>query len=140
MHRIPELQASPRFHKFQNVIRTSAPSVNRGDDPAAYQAQLVSQARDIIDAWHKTKNDLGEELKDVLFEDALTLSGAGLLSLIEKHGTALLVAGGVAVARLIHGGRRLRGKQHANPYQYLTEILEAENETLRMTFPLGLET
>ncbi len=138
---IPELQASKHFRRFQHLIQTTARSIDRDDDPRGYRQQLRTEAREIIDAWNEAKSGLSRDLKEMLFESALILSGEGLRALIKGPAvSALAVSGGVAIGLLISKGQHLRERHdRASPYQYLTEVTQAQNEILRMTFPLGLE-
>jgi hypothetical protein len=138
---ICELQYSKHFQTFQHLLRSSGRNVDLGDDPQDYEEGLKREAAAIIAAWHQTKSDISGGLKDILFETGLTMSGEALKVLIKgPEITDLAVAGGVAIALLLSRGGRFREKQvQANPYQYLTEITKAQNEALRLTFPLGLE-
>ena len=135
---IPELQASKNFRKFQRLIRTVAQKIDRDEDPKAYRAQLETEAREIIDTWHETKSDLGSSIRDVLFQGSLTT--AALKMLIQGNGITDLVVGGLVAIGLLISKRHPREKQqHVAPYQYLTEVIKEQRESLRMTFPLGLE-
>jgi hypothetical protein len=138
---ICELQYSKHFQRFQHLLRSSARNIDLGNERRDYEEDLKSEAEEIIAAWHATKTDISGALKDILFETGLTMSGEALKVLLKgPEITDLAVAGGVAIALLISKGMRLKEKQvQANPYQYLTEITKAQNETLRLTFPLGLE-
>ena len=138
---IPELQVSKHFRKFQHLIRTRAQVIDRNDDAEAYEALLKTEAQEIIDAWQDTKNDLGGVLKKALFDQALVLSGTVLKTHTAPGLRDLFVAGGVAISRLlIEKGLRFReDNKRGSPHRYLTEIVRAQNEFLRMTSPLGLE-
>jgi hypothetical protein len=144
--RIPELQSSKHFRQFQRLIRTNAHFIDREADPEGYRERVLSEANEIIDAWHETKGDLSKDLRDALFESALIFSAEAL----KAHGgaadagaaaTGLVAAGGVAIGLLVIKGLRLGEKRRrGSPYQYLTQVMEAESEVLRLTFPLGLES
>lgn len=138
---IPELQASKHFRNFQQLVRAKAPTFDHDDDAEDYEEQLEYKAEGIIDAWHETKNDLSGTLKDALFEQGLVLSGEALKAQIKGADISdLVIAGGIAIALLLRKGLRFReAQQHGNPYQYLTQIEQAQSEFLRMTCPLGLE-
>lgn len=138
---IPELQSSKHFVKFQQLIRMNAHLIERDADPKAYHDQLISLAKEIIDAWHESKLNLSKDLRDALFESGLRVSGEALKALVAGgDATGLAAAGGVAIGLLMVKVRRLKEKRpHGSPYQYLTEVTKAEDEILRMTFPLGLE-
>jgi hypothetical protein len=138
---IPELQSSPHFGIFQNLIKTKAKTFELNGDPGDYKTQLTLEANEIITAWHEAKQDLGNELKNVLFDTSMVLGGAALKSMIKGGDvTDLAVEGGVAVALLTRKGLQLSKKRkHGRPTQYLTEVVEKQSEALQMTFPLGLE-
>ncbi len=132
---IPELQASKSFQSFQALIRSSAAAIPRDEAPESYREELRRKADEIIEMWNQTRNNLSRGLRSALFAPGLALAGDALESLIQGAGViGLAIGGGVAIGTLAHERR-----QAAAPYQYLTEILKAENEFLRMTFPLGLE-
>lgn len=138
---IPELQASKHFAKFQSLIRASAQHIDPDAPPIAYEEQLTSEAQAIIETWHDTKNELGANLKNALFDDALKLSAQALTAYILGSGAkGLYVAGGLSVALFVKKALRLKEKRRrASPFQYLTQITKAQTEFLRMAFPLGLE-
>lgn len=139
---IPELQGSKHFGKFQHLIRETVQRIDREEAPEEYEAQLKSAASDIIEAWHNTKSDLSRDIRDALFDGAKLLSGEALNAAL---GTGrglhpLTIVGGLAVGLLYKRGKRfIESRQATSPYHYLTQIRKAENESLRLTFPLGLE-
>jgi hypothetical protein len=139
---IPEIQMSKNFRKFQHLIRTRARNIDREDEPDAYTEELRREAEEIIDAWHETRSDLSSRLKGVLFEPALVLAGEALKACLKGFGgSELFIAGGLAIGLSMVKGLRLReSHRRGGPFQYLTEVTGAENETLRLTFPLGLES
>lgn len=137
---IPEIQASQQFTRFQHIVRTQAQLVNGEDGPAKYEAQIKQEAQLIIEAWHDATKSLRKGLRELLVEEGLTLSGEALKSLHSGANTVdLAIAGGVAVGLLVNKGLRVKSEQKASPYQYLSEIVAAQNEPLRLTYPLGLE-
>ena len=141
---IPELQSSKHFHKFQRLIRSNAHFVDREGDPEGYRERLLSEANEIIDAWHEIKGDLSKDLRDALFESTLIFSAEALKALKAQAGTdttGLVAAGGIAIGLLMIKGLRLAEKRRrGSPHQYLTQVMQAESEVLRLTFPLGLES
>ena len=138
---IPELQSSQHFQKFQRLIRTSAHLIESENDAEGYRARLRSEANEIIDAWHETKSDLSKDLRDALFEATLIFSAEALRVHAGAEATGLVSAGGLAIGLLVIKGLRLKEKRmRGSPYQFLTQVIHSENEVLRMTFPLGLET
>jgi hypothetical protein len=138
---IPELQASKSFHKFQHLIRSSATNIERDDDPEIYKIQIQNEANEIIEAWQDSKGGLSSSLKHALFEGGLLFSEAALKALHALHDTtALAIDGGIAVGLLVSKGLALMEAQpRKSPYHYLTEIVKAQDEVLRLTFPIGLE-
>jgi hypothetical protein len=138
---IPELQSSEHFHKFQDLIRTTAQRIDREDDARPYEQQLRCEAKKIIDAWHEAKRGLSRELKNALFEDGLMLSSEVLKGLLTgPQKTNLVIAGGVAIALVTRRVLRFRKKmKQGDQYHYLTRIVRKQNDFLRISFPLGLE-
>jgi hypothetical protein len=132
---IPEIQSSDNFRKFQNLVRVTARKIEADGDPEAYREQLKNEAEEIIQAWHDSRNDLSQRLRDVLFGEAVPFEALKMLFKKPDAGD-LLAIGAYVVLRLFINGPWLRKE---GPYQYLTEIAQAENEYVRMTFPLGLE-
>lgn len=138
---IPELQASRHFGEFQRLIRNRAPSVGPDVDYDEYHKSLLSQATEIINTWHETRREVSSEIRQALFEQTLLLSAEAIKHLLAHTETIELVAaGGVAVGLLAQKGLSIIRKRRAgSPYQYLTQIINAQSELLRATFPLGLE-
>ncbi|MCI0558005.1 MAG: hypothetical protein MN733_05880, partial [Nitrososphaera sp.] len=132
---IPELQASENFQRFRELIRDSARGIERDQDRENYEHEVKREAEKIVEAWHETKSGLSKGLRNALFVSSMSMAGEALQSVVDGPGvTSLFIQGGIAIMLLAHERRLLAG-----PYQYLTEIKKAENEFLRMTFPLGLE-
>ncbi len=139
---IPELQESANFQEFSKLMRTKAQGIDLDDDPEAYREQLTQEATDIIDAWHATKTSLSHSLRDVIFAQVFTYSVEALkehLKRVSPNMTNLTVAGGVAVGLLVLKAWGARKEQRKSPYGYLTKLVNAQNEFLQGTFPLGLE-
>jgi hypothetical protein len=137
---IPELQESEHFRKFQRLIRANAQRIQREDDIEDYRARLQSEGEEIIDAWNETKSDVSKGIKDALYDSALPLTGEALKVLIKGPDFyTLAIAGTVAIALLTRRIPGLIKKAQAGPHQYLTEVIKAQNEMLRITYPLGLE-
>jgi hypothetical protein len=138
---IPELQSSEHFGKFQNLIKTTARSFELNGDQRDYETQLKFEAEKIINAWQETKLDVSKELEDALFNEGPIIAEPLLKSMFgAPDATGLIVAGGLAVVLLTWRGLRLaENRQRTKPTQYLSEIIEAQSNVLRMTFPLGLE-
>jgi hypothetical protein len=80
--RIPELQASPHFHAFQRLLRTSASTVDGDVDHREYQSQLRQEADHIVTEWQETKQDVSKDLREVLFE-GVALGAEALKTLIK---------------------------------------------------------
>jgi hypothetical protein len=70
---IPELRSSSNFRKFQQLIRSAARNVECDVGPEEYGQQLKAEAEEIIQAWHDSKNDLSQGLKEILFGEALPI-------------------------------------------------------------------
>jgi len=137
---IPELQGSTNFVKFQTVVRDAARSIVADGDLREYESGLKSEGQKIINAWHETGSHLSKAIKDALFEGTLVLSGEALKAYLKGTDTAeLAISGGVAIGIFVLKARRAFEESGSNPYQYLTEIVENQNQALRLTFPLGLE-
>lgn len=139
---IPELQASKHLRRFQRLIRTRTQNISEEEEPEAYREKLRLQAEEIIDSWADARSDLRGGFKELFLEPALVMSGEALKEIAQRSGvTELLIAGGVSVGLLLMKGLRFREvRKRGNALQYLTEIKRAENEVLRLTFPLGLES
>ncbi len=84
------------------------------------------------------QKDVGRSLRDILFQGA-ALSARVLKFKKNADIGELAIAGTLAVG-LVRSVRHLIEKVlQGGPHQYLTEVKKAENEFLRLTFPLGLE-
>jgi len=139
---IPEIQASKHFAAFQKMIRQTAYTINPDLDAEEYKENLTDAAGKIIDAWHATQRDVGSGIRKALSASAYTLSGSALTTYLTHADVqhALVGAGvGIGVRFLETGVDLVRRWRKPRPYQYLSEIVEAQNEMLRLTFPLGLE-
>jgi hypothetical protein len=138
---IPELQASKHHRKFQELIWDTASRVRVHDDPEANREQLELRARQIIEAWHDTKTDLGKAIKDALFQAAVPLSADAVKAVFKgAETTDLVIAGSVAIVLLLHKGKRLlEERKRSSPFHYLTQVKETQDQALCLTFPLGLE-
>jgi hypothetical protein len=75
----------------------------------------------------------------VLFDSALTLSGEALKAVVKPPpGMAFAVTGGLLIARAV--GKVVDARKSRNsPYQYLTQIVNAQQPLTRLMLPLGLE-
>jgi len=137
---IPELQASKHFSAFQQQLQKAAQSIPTNQDPRDYTVTLKQHAEKIINEWQENKSKIGRNLKDVLYQTGLTLSALALKASIKgPDWTDLFISGGVAIGVLINKGKRIREQRREDPFQYLTTLAKAQNETLRITYPLGLE-
>src|SRR5262249_1861871 len=99
-------------------------------------------AEQIITEWEATKQDIGTSLRRVLISSTYGLLGSVLnAALTHPDASHAAVGAGIGVGvKLLEGGVNLiRDRRKPRPYQYLTEIVKAESDTLRLTFPLGLE-
>jgi hypothetical protein len=140
---IPEIQASKRFTAFQKMIRHTATTINTGLDALEYDENLKNSAERIIETWQKTQGDVGSKIGKTLAGAAYTLSGTALTTYLTQADVHHAVVGagiGVGVKFLEAGVDFVRTWRRPRPYQYLTEVIEAQNEMLRLTFPLGLES
>jgi hypothetical protein len=98
--------------------------------------QLTSEADEIIQAWHDARTDLSSKYRGLLFDPALALSAEVLRELLKGPDTIdLAISAGVAILRTI----RKRLHRRSVPYQYLTQVRDAPDPFLCMSFPLGLE-
>src|SRR6266540_3178051 len=138
---IPELQESTHLRKFQQLIRNTAQHVDRDEGPEVYQRQLVAHAEEIIESWQDARSHVGADLRATLFEQGVVAAAkAARLPFGGFQPSDLAIAGGVAVALLIRDGLAIRKRRlNADPLQYLTQVADAENQGLCLTFPLGLE-
>ena len=135
---IAELQASPHLERFQRAIRESAVQLETKREPEEYQETLSAAAEAIIDGWRETKNDLVNKFKVPLITSGAALTGMAIkaqLGLAKPE--ALAIDAGIAVGVLTYNITKALRAQ-AGPYQYLTEIIKAQDDTLRLTYPLGL--
>lgn len=136
---IPELQASPQFQSFQRILRAAASTIDTDVDTEAYKTQLEEEAKQIITAWHDIKDVLSKGIREALFDAALT-AGAETLKALSKlpDNATLYTAGGLLVYRLTTKGLQL-ARNRTSPYQYLSQVVAAQNPALRLMLPLGLE-
>jgi hypothetical protein len=136
---IPELQASTQFQSFQRILRAGASTIDVNVDADVYSAQVEEEANHIISAWHDIKRTLGKGVREALFDGALTLGTEVLKALSNPPGkTNLYIAGGLLVYRLTTKGLQL-AKDKNSPYQYLSQVVAAQQQALRLMLPLGLE-
>ena len=136
---IPELQASKHFQGFQRLLRHAASTVDLDSGPDAYDAQIKDEADQIVSAWHDVRNTISKTLRAALFDAALTLSGEALKALVKPPpGMAFAVTGGVFIARAV--GKVVDAQKSRNsPYQYLTQVVNAQQPLTKLMLPLGLE-
>ncbi len=81
-------------------------------------------------------------MRKTLAASAYALSGTALTTYLTHTDVQHAVIGagvGVGVRFLEAGIGLVRRWRKPRPHQYLTEIVNAQNEMLRLTFPLGLE-
>jgi len=137
---IPELQSSKHFQKYQRLIANRATCVDLENDVKGYRQSLENQANEIIETWQEIKSDLSKDVRDALFESGLIFSVEALKALHGADIGGLKAAGGIAIGLLVIKGLRIRERRKTgSPHHFLTEIISAENDVLRMTFPLGLD-
>lgn len=139
---IPEIQASKHFTAFQKMIRQSGHTINPGVGAEEYKENLKDAAEQIIEAWRGTQADVSSTIRKALSASAYALSGSALTTYLTHADVQHTLVGagvGVGIRFLETGVDLVRKWRKPRPYQYLTEILEAQNEMLRLTFPLGLE-
>lgn len=135
---IPELQASNHFRKFQRLIRAAARTIDRDATPDAYKAQLTHEAEEIVEAWHDAQKEVSKKVREILVQ-SFALS-ARVFKFAKKPDFAELAILGPLALGVIRSGRGLIDNlRHGDPYHYLSQLKRAENEFLRLTFPLGLE-
>lgn len=139
---IPEIQASKHFTTFQTMIRKAAQGITPSPNHDEYKEILEAAAGDIIEAWDGTKQDVGKTIKKALSATAYSMSSSALTTYFTqanvKH--AIIGAGvGVGIKFLEEGVKLAGTRGKPRPYQYLTEVVNAQREALRLTFPLGLD-
>lgn len=100
---------------------------------------MEEEAKHIISAWHDIKKTLSKGVREALFDAALTLGTEALKALSKlPDKTTLYTAGGLLVYRLTTKGLQ-QAKDKSSPYQYLTQIVAAQQQAFRLMLPLGLE-
>jgi hypothetical protein len=138
---ISELQRSKYFQEFQALIRLQAHNIERDGDASHYKAQMKLAAERIVDAWQETKTGLNKSLRAALYESGFILTQEVLRGLTgNTDQTTLLISGAMAIGLIVFrkpGDQR--ESEESRPYQYLTEVMEKQNEFAQLTFPLGLE-
>ena len=135
---IPELQASPHLNKFQHAIKQWAASIDRNNDDEVYQSELRQTAGEIVEAWHDTRHDMLKRLKTPVLVAGAALTASALKAHYHvAQPTALVIDAALAIVLLTYHAISALPKR-PSPYQYLTEIVAAQDETLRITFPLGI--
>lgn len=136
--RIPELQASPRFRTFQQLLRASASTFNQDIDDREYRDQLRQEANQIVTAWQETKHDVSKDLREVLFE-GVALGAEALKTVIKgPEMLELGIVGGIGlwrVASKVFGLFERRERAH----HYLTDVLQAQHPVLKLMYPLGIQ-
>ncbi len=139
---IPALQASKHLAGFQKTIRRTAHTIAPRLDAEDYRESLKDAAGEIIQAWSDTKQNTRRAIHKTLSTSTYAVSGSALTTYLThadvKH--AVIGAGVGIGTRFIETTTDLFKKwRKPRPYQYLTEFVEAQDEMLRLTFPLGLE-
>jgi hypothetical protein len=139
---IPALQASKHLAGFQGIIRRTAQSIDPSLDAEDYKETLEDAAREIIQAWSDTKQNATSAIRKTLSTSAYAASGSALNTYLThanvKH--AAIGAGvGIGIRFVETTVDLLKNWRKPRPYQYLTELVEAQDEVLRLTFPMGLE-
>jgi len=140
---IPVLQASKHLAGFQRTIRRTAHNIDPRLDVEDYKGSLKDAAGEIIQAWSDTKQDTTSAIRKTLSTSAYAVSGSALTAYLTQSDVKHAVIGaGVGIGiRFIETTADLFKKwRKPRPYQYLSELVEAQDEVLRLTFPLGLET
>jgi hypothetical protein len=135
---IPELQASPHFHGFQRLLRTSASTIDQDADYREYKRQIRQEADQIITAWQQTKQDVSKDLREALFE-GVALGAEALKTMIKgPEPLELAIVGGLGLWRV---STKVRGllQRREGTHQYLTDILRAQHPVLQLMYPLGLQ-
>jgi hypothetical protein len=136
--RIPELQASPHFHTFQRLLRTTASTIDQDVDYREYQRQLRQEADQIITAWQETKQDISKDLREVLFEGVALAAEALKTAIKGPELLELAIVGGIGLWRVtskVHGF--VQRSEHT--HHYLTDVLHAQDPVLKLMYPLGLQ-
>jgi hypothetical protein len=139
---IPEIQSSKHFTRFLKMIRQTAHTINPQLESEEYKQSLQEAAEKIIAEWHGIHGDVGVALRKTLGASAYALSGTALTTYLTHTDVQHAVVGagvGIGVRFLEAGMGLIRRWRKPRPHQYLTEIVKTQNETLRLTFPLGLE-
>jgi len=139
---IPSLQASRHFVGFQKIIRRTARSIDPGLNTEDYNEALQDAAGEIIQAWSDTKQNATNTVRKTLSTSAYGVSGSALTTYLThadvKH--AVIGAGvGIGIRFVETSADLFKKWRKPRPYQYLTELVKAQDELLRLTFPLGLE-
>jgi hypothetical protein len=136
---IPELQSSKHFQGFQRILRHATTAIEVDTHPEAYAAQIKEEADHIISSWQDVKRTLSKTVRGALFDAAITLSAEGLKALTKiPDKMALVVAGGMLITRTVSKVSTAL-KQRDSPYQYLTQIVNAQQPFTKVALPLGLE-
>ncbi|QOY88383.1 hypothetical protein [Paludibaculum fermentans] len=131
---IPELQASPHLTKFQQIIREAAPRVENKKDPEEYDRELKECATEIVDVWRNTTKEFARKLTAPLLGAA---AGLGLKSYCDvSNPLALAIDAGIAVIMI--GYTAITNRPGTSRYHYLTQVNRAQDDILRLTFPLGI--
>src|SRR5262249_49107550 len=135
---IPELHSSPNLQAFQQLIRKTAQAIPRFGHAEDYKDALRTKAEEIVNAWHNTQTDLGESLKKIFFVGLISAGAeaAHQLTGLERNITNLLVEAGIGI--YVYRGMQAIDQPSNAPYQYLTQVPQAENPFVRGTFPLGI--
>ncbi len=139
---IPALQGSKHLAGFQKTIRRTAHTIAPRLDAEDYRESLKDAAGEIIQAWSDTKQNTRSAIHKTLSTSTYAVSGSALTTYLTHADVKHAVIGaGVGIGiRFIETTTDLFKKwRKARPYQYLTELVESQDEMLRLTFPLGLE-
>jgi hypothetical protein len=135
---IPQLQASAHLQAFQQLIRTTAMSIPRYGHVEDYADTLKGKAEEIVNAWHKTQADLPGTLRKLFVAGLFGGSAEAIRQLlgIQFDVAKLLIEAGVGI--FAYMGTQAIDHPDTAPYQYLTQLQQAENPIIRGTFPLGI--
>ena len=136
---IAALHGSEAFRNFQYALRAAAVGIPGETDSESRRRDLKREAENIVSAWHDARRSFGREIGKVLFDQSLAAASREALSRHFEAATNLKVTAAVAVVMV--AGRALPAAKAflAGRRHLLSAMRRAQDKSLRLRFPLGLE-
>jgi hypothetical protein len=132
---IPELQASPLFEPFTNVMRKEARLAHAGVSKDRVR-DLQESAAHLVDRWRAPRRGIFGRLLEAATDGAVETAVARCFNAVDV--TMLALGPGVGIGLAALRGACEWFRRPSDGISFLTEIDQAQNQALMIRFPLGL--